>query len=106
LHWFLADMEGTRVIRVQDCSEGGMRMSKATTKPLSISDLERQYERERKAWSEAFSIPAGCGCTPFYADARDESARTRKLYRKLADESPAQARRFKEKHPDWKEVAP
>jgi len=32
--------------------------------------LKQFYQHTRKLWSEAHSVPAGCGCTPFYADAR------------------------------------
>lgn len=69
------------------------------SRPLSISDLEAQYQAERLAWSEAHSIPSGCGCTPFYAAAREESRKTFKLYEKLKAESPAQAKRFLAKYP-------
>lgn len=78
-----------------------MTQVKEPNKPLSISDLEKQYQRELAAWSEAHSIPSGCGCTPFYADARNESRQTIRLYKALAEESPAQAKLFAKKHPHW-----
>lgn len=34
-------------------------------------------------WSEAHSIPAGCGCTPFYSDAREGEARLKQVIGKF-----------------------
>jgi hypothetical protein len=35
------------------------------------------HDAVRRLWNEAHSIPAGCGCTPFYADARRGEAKLR-----------------------------
>lgn len=40
--------------------------------------LVAKHDRVSELWSEARSIPAGCGCTPFYADARDAEEQFRK----------------------------